>query len=240
LQCAEFEWQPATFALEAGYRLGYRSVREPQVVAFILRGLPCVLACVALLVPAASEGRAPGGAVRQLPPALYYWTIERPTQQIPREFDDVHDYIYNPLERTRVLEPVKTAAAYDEDELALWSERGDPVASYLLGALKLGSLTAQNVNDEELHGRLPAALPYFRRAARPASCPGLHDPAARRFLGCKQGLAEAQYILSVCEKYRYAGCQGDLTAARRWCEKSRDQGFTPSDRNCPKPRANEG
>lgn len=193
------------------------------------------LAGLAALIPCSSASAEPlrPHAPAQSP-ADYYWTIERPTQQIPRAYEDVHDLIYSPLDNTRVFVPEKTAASYPTAALKIWSSRGDPVASYILGAQLLGSFEAQRVNDEDLQARLPMALPFFRRAASPAKCPALRDPAARQFLGCGRGLAEAQYILSVCEIFKYPGCNGDLNAARRWCVKSRDQGFTPSDHNCPK------
>ncbi|WP_271164544.1 hypothetical protein ACETKC_14590 [Brevundimonas intermedia] len=154
-------------------------------------------------------------------PEEYYWENERANDLNEKANEDIGQSFDGEL---RSLDPNATIDMYSVEALKCWSKKGSGFSSYLI-ALSISEISSLDDLSLDVIDRNKEAIYWLSIAARQSVCSGV--PAeGREFFGCRTGLPEAKYWLSICHRDGLAGCRRDRSEFLQLCREARDQGST--------------
>ncbi len=154
-------------------------------------------------------------------PEAYYWKNERAHDLNEKANEDLGQSFDGEL---RSLNPDETIEMYSIDTLKCWSRKGSGFSSYLI-ALSISDISSVDDLSLDVIDRNKEAIYWLDIAARQSVCSGVIGEG-REFLGCRTGLPEAKYWLSICHRDGLASCRRDRGEFLKLCREARDQGST--------------
>lgn len=160
-------------------------------------------------------------------PESYYWVNERREDLITKASEDLGQSFDGEL---RALSPDKTIKHYSVSSLECWASEGSGFSAYLLALSRAGISSMDDLSISAIENSA-GSISWLNIAAKPSNCVDLEE-SALIFLGCRAGLAEAKYWLSLCYRDGLAGCARNRGKFLQLCREARDQGSTLAAQAC--------